>query len=63
MLFGNDDDMDGGFGRDVVEGEDLVVFIHRFGGELLAQEFSEDSGVVGECVALHGCEDSPAAEM
>lgn len=53
MGFGDDQHVHRGLGGDVVEGEDLVVFIHLGAGDFAAEDFAEDGGVFIECVT-HG---------
>lgn len=40
--FGDDEDVDGGDGGDVSEGEHLFVFVDDVGGDFLADEFVEN---------------------
>ena len=59
MLFGNDDDVDGSFGGNIGEGDAKIIFIDQLGGDFVAQNFAEDGGVGGRCVAWvrgHGLE-------
>jgi hypothetical protein len=46
--FGDDQDVDGGLGVDIVEGESEFVFVDAVGGEFAAEDAGEDvTGVVG----------------
>ena len=43
MFFGNDEDVGGGLGVDVFEGEDVVVFVNFFGGDFTAEDAAEEA--------------------
>ena len=46
MFFGNDEDMRGGLGIDVFEGEDVGVLVNLFGGNFSGNDFAEEAVVV-----------------
>ena len=44
VVFGDDEDMGGGLGIDVGEGEGLLVFVDSGGGDFAGDDFAEEAG-------------------
>jgi len=44
VVFGDDEDVGGGLGIDVREGEGLLVFVDAGGGDFAGDDFAEEAG-------------------
>src|ERR1700676_5270645 len=47
MFFGDDENVRGGLGVDVFEGEDVVIFVDFFGGDFAAEDAAEKALGIG----------------
>ena len=45
VLFGDDEDVGGGLGRNVAEGETEIIFVDDVRGDFFAEDFAEEGGV------------------
>ena len=63
MFFGNDENVRGGLRLDVFKGEDVIVLVNFFGGDLAANHSAEEAVGIGHCHSPGGNDNTRSAGL